>query len=168
MTKRPLHLIAGNARNLKGWTDSTTGIVRTRVSTLRPRKNMIAVMLPRDLHALLKVYAASEGLFLEEAVAAIVAEGLADRQGWQIHITDDKSPIARVLKFNRSAKRSADEIATMTLTDRLIEKGCKPEEITISAPKHPNLKLWCKEKGIRYHRHQTVAIQFPREFDKLL
>lgn len=139
---------------LKGALRSLMG----RKSTVKRRK---AVYISAGLHTMLKVYAREKALYLEEVAEGFLRQGLLRAQGWK-EIEDTKATSA--VQADGEMTYTADEIATMRLCEQVLDAGCPPEEISILASLHPNLREWAEEQGIGYAEKQRVPVSFPPEY----
>ena len=50
----------------------------------------------------------------------------------------------------------------------LIDAGCPPEEIILSAEAYKNIRLWATNLGVRWEPDQPQDIQYPQEYDSVV
>ena len=137
------------------------------------RRNANAVKLttltmPEPLYQLVKAYAEEHDLYYGEAAAHLVAVGLCGVYGW-----DTDSGIARqyypfkLPKIEKIDHRvSIAELVAMEVVRRVIDSGCPPEEVMISADRFPRLEEWAGHMGIKWEKGLKTDVDFPKKFDE--
>ena len=125
------------------------------------------IPVPVELHALLWAYADTHNIYLSEATAHLIVMGLHREEGWDIEKSELATSYLPVPLPGRSQCDQRHTIREISMINRvltLIEGGCPPEEITISARHHPNLAVWADEQGIGWDWKLKQDMRFPKEF----
>jgi hypothetical protein len=137
------------------------------------RRNANAVKLtrlalPEPLYQLVKAYAEEHDLYYGEATAHLVSVGLCGVYGW-----DTDTGIARqyypfkLPKIEKVDHRvSIAELVTMEAARKVIDRGCPPRDVMISADKYPLLRTWAENMGVKWEAGMKIDIDFPKEFDE--
>ena len=95
---------------------------------------------------------------MEELAETFLRDGLMRAEGWER--PDDSGA-----EF-RKARQIIEDNTSMRLCEEVLEAGCPPEELSISADIHPNLREWAEERGIRYVEGQKTAVRYPPEYGR--
>lgn len=69
------------------------------------------------------------------------------------------------MKKTTAMKLSREETVVRMFANKLIKKGCPPEEIRISGIQNVNLKNWAEKKGVIWDKKQGCDISYPGEYD---